>query len=90
MLYLCFGILNALYKHLAHTAMTLAFGHLRTFKFTRPWRGVVRKAIGGENGRAVDTAIPDALHSSATILGLERLRHTMRILHVVAVFTNQD
>ena len=45
----------------------------------------MRKAIGGENGRAVDAAIPDALHSLATIIGLERLRRTMKILHVVAV-----
>jgi hypothetical protein len=45
----------------------------------------VRKAIGGEKGRAVDAAIPDAIHSSATIMGLERLQHTMKILHVVAV-----
>jgi len=44
----------------------------------------VRKATGGENGRAVDAAIPDAIHS-ATIMGLERLQHTMKILHVVAV-----
>jgi hypothetical protein len=45
----------------------------------------MRKAIGGENGRAVDAAIPDEMRFSATIIGLERLRHTMRILHVVAV-----
>ena len=45
----------------------------------------MRKAIGGENGRAVDAAIPDAMHLSATIMGLEMLRHTMKILHVVAV-----
>jgi hypothetical protein len=44
----------------------------------------VRKAIGGENGSVVDAAIPDAMHS-ATIIGPERLRHTMKILHVVAV-----
>jgi hypothetical protein len=34
--YLCFGILNALHRHPAHAAMTLAFEHLRTLKFTRP------------------------------------------------------
>lgn len=45
----------------------------------------MRKAIGGENGRAVDAAIPDTIHSSATIMGLEKLQHTMKILHVVAV-----
>lgn len=37
------------------------------------WRGLVRKAIGGENGRAVDAAIPDAMHRSTMIMGLEIL-----------------
>jgi len=36
MRYLCFGILNALHRDPAHAAMTLAFEHLRTLKFTRP------------------------------------------------------
>jgi hypothetical protein len=29
------------------------------------WRGVFRKAVGGENGRAVDAAIPVSMHALA-------------------------
>jgi hypothetical protein len=44
------------------------------------------RPIGGENGRAVDAAIPecDALLGEG-LWDWVRLQHTMKVLHVVAV-----
>ena len=49
----------------------------------------MRKAVGGENGRAVDAAIPKTMHSSARAMGPGRMRLTMKILHMVAVGARQ-